>query len=448
MGRLGINAILPGTKARSLLRKGATIAMRILHFSDTHLGAEIYGRRDPETGVHTQLKDFLRCMDFMVETAVDKDVDAVVFTGDAYHSRRPDPLPQREFIKRVISLSERNIAVLILAGNHDLPPSYGEASALDIFSVVKIPGVIFVRRPEVISLPTRKGEFQVFCLPYLPRRALISVEEEKGLDEDKIQQLMGRRVQEWVEYLLSKSVQSEAPAILVGHIWVQGAEFSGSERILTSFSEPIVPPSVLRHQRFAYVALGHIHRHQAIDDFSPPIVYAGSLGRLDFGEEKQPKGFVIVDLERTQRGQWEAKWQFVQTPTRPFITVKLDVRNSTNPTQTAIESLNSNPQIDGAVVRVHIFINEAQRDQINLGKLREILEKRADCIAAIEMRTEEKPEIEEPVSRAPEEFEQLLHQNPVRLLEEWLEGKSRSDKQLKERKKRLLELAQKLMENV
>ncbi|MFN4179446.1 MAG: exonuclease SbcCD subunit D, partial [Armatimonadota bacterium] len=83
--------------------------MRVLHFSDTHLGAEIHGRRDAETGMHTQLKDFLRCMDFMVETAIDKDVDVVLFTGDAYHFRRPDPLPQREFIKRIISLSERNI---------------------------------------------------------------------------------------------------------------------------------------------------------------------------------------------------------------------------------------------------------------------------------------------------------------------------------------------------
>lgn len=422
--------------------------MRILHFSDTHLGAEIYGKRDAETGIHSQLKDFLRCMDFMVETAVDKDVDVVLFTGDAYHSRRPDPLPQREFIKRIISLTERSIAVLILAGNHDLPPSFGEASALDIFSVVKIPGVVFIRRPQVVSLPTRKGELQVFCLPYLPRRSLISVEEERGLDEDRIQRLMGVRVQEWVENLLRKTSPSDAPAILVGHIWVQGAEFSGSERVLTSSSEPIVPPSVLRHPRFAYIALGHIHRHQAIDDFSPPIVYAGSLGRLDFGEEKQPKGFVVVDLERTKQGRWEAKWQFIQTPTRPFVTIRLDVRNSTNPNQTAIEAINSNPQIDGAVVRVFILINEAQRDQINLGKLREAIEKRADFIAAIEMRTEEKPEIVEPLGRTPEEFERLLHQNPIHLLSEWLDEKSRSDKQIKERKSRLLELAQRLMESI
>lgn len=420
--------------------------MRILHFSDVHLGAEIHGRRDPETGMHTQLKDFLRCMDFMVETAIDKDVDVVLFTGDAYHSRRPDPLPQREFIKRIISLSERNIAVLLLAGNHDLPPGYGEASALDIFSVVKIPGVIFVRSPKMVSLLTRKGELQVFCLPYLPRRALVSVDEERGLDEDRIQQLMGKRVQEWIEHLLQKNPEFDAPTILAGHIWVLGADFSGSERVLTSFSEPIVPPSVLRHRRFAYIALGHIHRHQLIDGFEPPIVYAGSLGRLDFGEEGQPKGFVIVDLEKNRQGRWEARWQFIRTLTRPFITVKLDVRNSINPTQTAIEALNSNQQIDGAVVKVHILVNEVQREQVNLGRLREILEKRADHIAAIEIRTEEEAKDGGSVIRSVEEFERLMKQNPIRLLEEWLEEKSRSKTQIKGRMDRLLKLAQELME--
>jgi len=420
--------------------------MRLLHFSDLHLGAEIHGRKDPETGMHTQLKDFLQCMDFMVETALERDVDAVLFTGDAYHFRRPDPLPQREFIKRIKTLSDRGIAVL-LAGNHDLPPGYGEASALDIFSVLSIPGVTFVRRPDVISLPTRKGELQVVCLPYLPRRTLVSVDEERGLDEDGVQRLMGKRVQEWLESLLRKSIPNDAPTIFAGHIWLKGAEFSGSERVLSSAFEPIIPPSVLRHQRFAYVALGHIHRHQAFDEFKPHIVYAGSLGRLDFGEEKQPKGFVVVELERTRKGDWEANWEFVQAPTRPFVTVRLDVRDSNNPTQAAIDALNQNRQIDGAVVRIQIFVKEAQREQVNLGRLRELLEKRVDHISTLELRSEGMPQVsDEPVSRSLGEFEQILRQSPIEWLANWVDELAKKEKHLGQRKRRLIELAQKLME--
>lgn len=421
--------------------------LRILHFSDTHLGAEIHGRRDPQTGIHTQMKDFLRCMDFMVETAVEKDVDAVIFTGDAYHYRRPDPLSQREFIKRIIALSDKNISVLLLAGNHDLPPVSGEASALDIFNIVKIPGVIFVRKPDVINLITRKGELQVVCIPYLPRRVLIAVDEERGLDEDGIQRLMLKRVQELISKLLQRVRLSDAPTIWAGHIWVQGAEFSGSEKIMTAHLEPVIPPSILRNPQFAYIALGHIHRHQTIDDFDPQIVYAGSLGRLDFGEEKQPKGFILVDLEQTQKGRWGANWEFIQTPTRPFVTVKADVRESNNPFQTLTEAVQKSP-IDGAVVRVQITAKEAQRDLINLAKVRELVEKRADHIVSVELRADERHDVNYTVERTPEEFENLLRQEPISLLEEWLDEIAKKDKQVGERKRRIIELAQKLMETL
>jgi len=421
--------------------------MRILHFSDAHLGAEIHGKRDPQTGMHTQMKDFLRCLDFMVETAIEKEVDAVIFAGDAYHHQRPDPLPQREFAKRVIALSEKTISVLLLAGNHDLPPAFGEASALDIFNIVKIPGVIFIRKPRVVNLMTRKGELQVVCIPYLPRRALVAFEEERGLDEDGVQRLLIKRVQELIGKLLQQVQFSDAPTILAGHIWVQGVEFSGSEKVMTTHLEPVVPPSTLRNQKFAYIALGHIHRHQAIDDFDPPIVYAGSLGRLDFGEEKQPKGFVLVDLEQTRKGQWVANWEFIQTPTRTFTTVKVDVRESNEPFQTVTEAIEKS-QIDDAVVKVQIIAKEAQRDLINLAKVRELVEKRADYIVSVELRTDEMHNIDYILERTPKEFEHLLKQEPISLLEEWLDEFAKKNKQVGERKKRIIELAQKLMETL
>ncbi|MCS7264346.1 MAG: exonuclease SbcCD subunit D [Armatimonadetes bacterium] len=419
--------------------------MRVLHFSDAHLGAEIHGKKDPQTGMHSQLKDFLRCMDFVVETAIEKQVDAVLFTGDAYHNRRPDPLSQREFIKRIIALSDKGISVLLLAGNHDLPPVFGEASALDIFEIVRIPGVIFVRKPNVVNLMTRKGELQVVCIPYLPRRALVTFEEERGLDEDGIQKLMARRFDDLVEKLVKNSQFSDAPTILAGHIWVQGAEFAGSEKIMSAYLEPVVPPSTLRNPKFAYVALGHIHRHQAFDDFSPPIVYAGSLGRLDFGEEKQPKGFVMVELEQTQRGQWIANWEFIQTPTRPFVTIKVDVRNSNNPFQSVAEAIGKS-QIDGAVVKVQIFAKESQRELINLAKVRELMEKRADHIVSVEFLADERYDVDFAVERNHQEFEELLRRDLISLLEDWLDELAKKDKEIGERKKRIVELAQKLRE--
>jgi len=423
--------------------------MRLLHFSDAHLGAEIHGRRDTD-GRHTHLKDFLNCLDFIIKVAVEKQVDAVLFTGDAYHSPRPDPLSQREFLRRLLSLTERGISVLLLMGNHDLPIGYGEAAALDIVNLLKIPGLQFVREPKVVTLPTLKGNLHIACFPYLPRRFFVSLEEEQGWTEERVQGEMRRRVSDLVTRLQRESQQRNdgSPIVFAGHLWVEGVEFVGSERVFSLTYEPIVAPSTLRRDPFAYIALGHIHRHQFVGDrdFGVPIAYAGNIGRLSFDEEHDPKGFLLVDLERTTKGVWGVKdLRFVETPTRRFVTVRLNLCQASDPTQYALNALAQNRDLDGAVVRVFLTINEEQRGQLNLATIRSALEKRVDHLAALsfEVATDDNapmPLLADP-SR-PSELEQLL-QRPIELLARWLAQKGNLDQQ---RRERLLRLAMELMQ--
>ena len=63
--------------------------MRVLHFSDLHIGVENYGRTDPETGLSTRLGDFLDSFDQVVEFALNESVDLVLLAGDAYKGRDP-----------------------------------------------------------------------------------------------------------------------------------------------------------------------------------------------------------------------------------------------------------------------------------------------------------------------------------------------------------------------
>jgi len=420
--------------------------MRLLHFSDAHLGAEIHGRRDAD-GRHTQVKDFLNCLDFIIKVAVEEQVDAVLFTGDAYHSPRPDPLSQREFLRRILSLTERGISVLLLMGNHDLPTGYGEASALDIVNLLKIPGLQFVREPKLVTLPTLKGNLHIACFPYLPRRFFIALEEEQGWTEERVEQEMMRRVSALVAHLHREAQQRNdgSPILFAGHLWVEGVEFVGSERVFSLTHEPIVAPGTLRRDPFAYIALGHIHRYQLVGQMTPPIAYAGNIARLSFDEEGDPKGFLLVDLERTGKGQWGVKdLRFVQTPTRRFVTVRLDLCQAPDPTQYALNALAQNPNLDGAVVRVFLTINEEQRGQLNLATLRSALEKRVDYLAALsfEVTTGDNA----PMSlladpTRPSELEPLL-QRPIDLLAHWLAQKGIPDR----RRERLLRLARELMQ--
>jgi exonuclease SbcD len=115
------------------------------------------------------------------------------------------------------------------------------------------------------------------------------------------------------------------PTILAAHGAVQGAVY-GSERSVMLGQEMLLPPSLLRNVAFDYVALGHIHRHQQLGgvrgpaaDGGAPLVYSGSLDRVDFGEEAEAKGFVVVEVEKGQ-----AHFQFRElASTRRFVTIEV-----------------------------------------------------------------------------------------------------------------------------
>ncbi|NLE77549.1 MAG: exonuclease subunit SbcD, partial [Chloroflexi bacterium] len=141
--------------------------MRLLHFADFHLGTENYGRLDPATGLSGRVLDFLRCLDFLVDTALQESVDLVLFAGDAYKTRDPSPTHQREFALRIRRLAEEGVQVLLLVGNHDMPGATGRANSVDIFHTLAVPNVTVANRLRLHRLETRSGPVQVVTLPWV-----------------------------------------------------------------------------------------------------------------------------------------------------------------------------------------------------------------------------------------------------------------------------------------
>ena len=68
--------------------------IRLLHFSDLHIGMENYGRLDPKTGVSGRVLDFVQRFDALIEYGLERDVDLVIFAGDAFKTRDPNPTYQ------------------------------------------------------------------------------------------------------------------------------------------------------------------------------------------------------------------------------------------------------------------------------------------------------------------------------------------------------------------
>jgi len=153
--------------------------IRVLHFADVHIGMENYGTTDPETGVSSRVFDFLARMDEMIEYAREGDVDLVIFAGDAFRSRSPNPTYQREFAARIRRLSQLAPTVL-LAGNHDIPMNAAKASTVEIYRTLDVPGVWAAQDYDARRLETKRGPVVIGAAPYPIRARLLEAGSTVG----------------------------------------------------------------------------------------------------------------------------------------------------------------------------------------------------------------------------------------------------------------------------
>jgi exonuclease SbcD len=325
-----------------------TEPIRVLHFSDVHIGMESFGRTDPQTGVSSRVVDFLNRLDEMIEYVRDHDVDLAIFAGDAFKSRNPTPTFQREFAFRVQDLAAL-CPVVLLVGNHDLPSIERRASSVEIYETLQVPNVIVGREYRLHEIETKRGPVLVATAPYPMRHHLLrdtDLADRRTIAE--IDAVLEEVLTARLDDMAQQASQYDMPRILTGHFSVTGAVF-GSERSVMLGRDVTVMLSTVDNPVWDYVAMGHIHRHQSLTPDrpgSPPVVYSGSLERIDFGEESDTKGFVWVELERGRTA-----WKLVEVNSRPFVTLRIDTRRSGDPTRKALEEI-ARHDLRDAVVRV------------------------------------------------------------------------------------------------
>jgi len=385
--------------------------MKILHFADVHLGMENYGKFDPETGLNSRLGDFLNSFEFLVNYAKNNNIDLVLFAGDAFKTREPTPTYQKAFASKIYELACANIPVVLLVGNHDFPGALGKAHTLEIYPTLNIKNVHMVS-DEVKTLKTKHGPIQIAGLPWYTKQQLLTKDEMK-LPLVKMHQKLSKALAEKVNYLSSK-IDPKIPSVLLAHATVQGATF-GSERSVMIGSDIIFPISNLRHSRFNYIALGHIHKHQELSKH-PPIVYAGSIERIDFGEEKEDKGFVIADIDKKQ-GTLQARWQFIKTPSRRFLTVRVKVGANDEPNDKVATEIKKH-DINNTVVKLIIEIGEEKSSKLSESKIRTALDE-ANFIAGIikEVKSHERTQVKNGFS------DELASLDTLGVLEKYLKSK-------------------------
>ena len=355
--------------------------MKILHFSDLHIGVENYGRTDPETGLSTRLGDFLDSLDQVVEFALNEGVDLVLLAGDAYKGRDPPQPHQREFAKRLNRLSQAGIPTFLLVGNHDLPAASSRATAVDIFPTLEVANIHVGNSLKTYDVPTPSGPLQVLAVPWPKRSAILSREDSRGMSIEQVRQTLEERLTDGIEVAASQ-LDPTIPAILTGHVTVNGATV-GTERSMMLGQDHVLLVSALVRPQVEYVALGHIHKHQILRPDPPMVVYSGSLQRVDFSEEGDEKGVCVSDLDpAAPQGQRMTKFEFHKLDARSFVTVDVTLEpQDVDPTATVVRAI-ARKEIAGAVVRVRISLAAESDAHLKETEIRGALEP-AHFIASI-----------------------------------------------------------------
>ncbi len=322
--------------------------MKILHFADAHIDMATQGRHDPTTGLPLRVLDFLKALDTIVDAAIAEQVDLVIFAGDAYKDRSPAPTFQREWGRRMMRLSQAGIPTILLVGNHDLSPAVGRAHALQEYETLQVPHIHVIAKPcllgpaELENLP-----LQIIGLPWISRSGLMAALELSGVEPAQVFAEIEERLTELVADFFER-VDPSLPVVMTAHASVQGALY-GAERAVMLGGDLVLPGSLVRDLRLSYVALGHIHKAQDLNEGSqPPVIYPGSIERIDFGEAADEKYYVLVQLEAGQPTRVE--WRRLEG--RRFIDLFLRLKSSDFFMQEALAALPAREKLEDAIVRL------------------------------------------------------------------------------------------------
>lgn len=261
--------------------------MKILHTADWHVGKVLKGR--------SRLDEHRAVLRELVATARERDVDLVIVAGDLFDTSAPTTEAQQLVLPALMALREGGRDVVVLAGNHDNPQLFEVYRPL--LGKLGLHVVGSFKRPDqggTLSFTARSGEpVRIAVLPFLSHRYVVRAAEVLTGTAAEHNRDYAARIAELIG-ALTAGFRNDTVNIVTTHGTLPGGRFGGGEReaqsIFSYYFEPTAfPPST------QYAALGHLHRRQQLPG-PCPIWYSGSPIAVDFGEEGNLPGALLVDV--------------------------------------------------------------------------------------------------------------------------------------------------------
>ena len=235
-----------------------------------------------------------------------------------------------------------------------MPNAEGRANTLDVFAALHLPGVYVSRQPEVLALNTKSGPLSIVTLPWVNPSLLLGKLENRPSEQELTEQVLSALEPLWQANLAEAEAQL-GPTVGLIHGSVEGAVYNQNTSIFRGSDLPL-PKTWFLDSRLDYTAAGHIHRYQVVADL-PPIVYAGSPNYIDWSEENDEKGIVLIEIgvSKIREHPEEAPTTFkaISIPTRNLKTIQVTLLGDIDPTETVLKRLETEP-LENQIVRLVI----------------------------------------------------------------------------------------------
>ncbi|MFN8158830.1 MAG: exonuclease SbcCD subunit D [Candidatus Nanopelagicales bacterium] len=255
--------------------------MRLLHTSDWHLGRTLF-----QTSL---LEEQGRFLDWLLATALEQRVDAVLVSGDVYDRAVPSLEAVALLDSALESFSDAGVPLVVVSGNHDSAVRLGFGSGLAERAGVHLRTTVDdLARPVVLH--DEHGPVAVYGIPYLLPDAVKDLLDAERSHESVLRAATARSLADAAE-------RSIARTVLLAHAFVTGGEVSESERDITVGGIGDAPAAVF--DGATYVALGHLHRPQEVHlgGSTTRLRYSGSPLAFSFGEKHDTKSVTLVELD-------------------------------------------------------------------------------------------------------------------------------------------------------
>lgn len=247
--------------------------MTCIHLSDLHLGKRVHEV--------SMLPEQAEVLSQILQIAEEEQADAVLLAGDVYDKTIPSAEAVGLLDRFLWDLSQRNIPVLMISGNHDSPERLSFAGRLLEHSGIHI-SPVYHGQVEPVTLTDEHGPVDFWLLPFLkpihvkrfyPDEGIESYTDACRVAVDKLPLDPTRR------------------NVLLAHQFVTGGATCDSEEISVGGSDNV---DAAVFAPFDYVALGHLHGPQNLG--SNRIRYCGTPLKYSFSEEHHHKSVTVVHL--------------------------------------------------------------------------------------------------------------------------------------------------------